>query len=141
MSLNVSRPRTGLTSVELLAVGLSLIAASIVLWGIWHGLDLTDEGFYLNWIRDPFLYKSSYSQFGFLLHPLYVLVGGQLVLIRLVGILLLTAAGAVLVVVFIRLPINSALPRANSAASRHRVVGNGIAFLLFVDFRSQVTII
>jgi hypothetical protein len=113
MNVNASRPRLEPTVVELFAVGLSLAAGCIVLWGIWHGLDLTDEGFYLNSIRDPFLYKSSYSQFGFLLHPLYVLVGGQLVLMRLVGIILLAGAAAALAVAFVRLPINSAIPRPN----------------------------
>jgi hypothetical protein len=113
MNLKASRPGIELTAIEWLAVGLSLVAGCIVLWGIWHGLDLTDEGYYLNSIRDPFLYKSSYSQFGFLLHPLYVLVGGKLVLIRLVGILLLVAAASILAVVFVRLPINSAIPQPN----------------------------
>jgi hypothetical protein len=90
---------------------LSVAAWSTVVWGFWRGIDLTDEGYYLNSISSPFLYKSSYSQFGFLLHPIYILVGGDLILLRLAGLLLLTSAAAAFVSTFLRLPVVSpALP-------------------------------
>ncbi len=88
----------------LLAAGVSLAAWSIVAWGFWRGIDLTDEGYYLNSISLPFIFKSSYSQFGFLLHPVYLLVGGDLILFRLVGLILLTTASAALILAFLRIP-------------------------------------
>ena len=36
------------------------------------GLDLTDEGYYLNWIANPYAYKASISQFGFLYNPIFI---------------------------------------------------------------------
>ena len=36
------------------------------------GIDLTDEGYYLNWINNPYIYKSSIFQFGFLYNPIFV---------------------------------------------------------------------
>ena len=47
-----------------------------------RGLDLTDEGFYLNWISDPYAWDMSTTQFGFIYHPLYVLLGNDIVLLR-----------------------------------------------------------
>jgi hypothetical protein len=47
-----------------------------------HGIDLTDESFYILWISNPWIYDASLSQFGFIYHPLYKLVGGDIVLLR-----------------------------------------------------------
>jgi hypothetical protein len=49
-----------------------------------YGIDFTDEGYYLNWISNPFLYKSSISQFGFgfIYYPLYNLVDGNITWLR-----------------------------------------------------------
>lgn len=47
-----------------------------------YGIDFTDEGFYLHWITNPFLYKSSTSQFGYIYHPLYNLVDGNIAWLR-----------------------------------------------------------
>jgi hypothetical protein len=85
-------------------------AWSIVVWGLWRGIDLTDEGYYLNSISSPFLYKATYSQFGFILHPIYVLVGGDLILLRLAGLLPLTLAAVFFVSTFLRLPLIRPLP-------------------------------
>lgn len=53
-----------------------------------YGLDFTDEGFYLNWIATPWEYPVSASQFGFLYHPLYLLVDGDIAPMRQINILL-----------------------------------------------------
>lgn len=53
-----------------------------------HGLDITDEGFYLNWLADPFLYRASATQFGFVYHPLHLLLGGDIALLRAANVLL-----------------------------------------------------
>lgn len=52
------------------------------------GLDLTDEGYYLNSLADPWLYPVSLTQFGFIYHPLYRLLDGDIALLRAANILL-----------------------------------------------------
>ncbi|QAU45926.1 hypothetical protein [Bradyrhizobium guangzhouense] len=54
-----------------------------------HGIDLTDEGFYLNWIAAPQEYRASISQFGFVYHPLYRLVGQNVILLRQANVLII----------------------------------------------------
>ena len=66
------------------------------------GLDFTDEGFYLNWISNPWSYHSSVTQFGFVYHPLYKLVGGDIVLLRQANVLILFALGWALCVALLR---------------------------------------
>lgn len=53
-----------------------------------YGLDLTDEGFYLLWMANPFLYDWSITQFGFLYHPLYLMLDGNIPVLRQVNILI-----------------------------------------------------
>lgn len=53
-----------------------------------YGLDLTDESFYLVWISNPFIYDASITQFGFIYHPLYRALGGDLVSLRQTNILI-----------------------------------------------------
>jgi len=106
----------------------SVAAWSIVMWGLWRGIDLTDEGYYLNSISTPFLYKATYSQFGFLLHPIYILVGGDLILLRLAGLLPLTLAAVFFVSTFLRFPlIHPPLPKT---ARLVLTVGGSCAVLL-----------
>ena len=46
------------------------------------GFDFSDEGFYLNWITDPSQYRASVTQFGFIYHPLFQLVGNDVAALR-----------------------------------------------------------
>ena len=39
------------------------------------GIDLTDEGYHINWIVNPYIYKTSASQFGFFYNPLFIAAG------------------------------------------------------------------
>lgn len=82
--------KTGKTSVNrLLAVASLLFSAFIVAWVLWYcryGFDFTDEGYYLNWMSQPFTYVASATQFGFLYHPLYLLLGGDVALLRQVNV-------------------------------------------------------
>ncbi|MCP3384597.1 hypothetical protein NLM31_29915 [Bradyrhizobium sp. CCGUVB4N] len=105
----------------------ALLTWGIVLWGTGRGLDVTDEGFYLNSINRPDLYPATYTQFGFLLHPIYLLLGGDLVLLRLSGVLLMTLAAGFFVLSSFRLPAIPALP---SAARLALVLGGSSAVLL-----------
>lgn len=52
-----------------------------------HGIDFTDEGFYLASISNPFLYDFTITQFGFVYHPLHVLLGGDIAALRQANIL------------------------------------------------------
>lgn len=51
-----------------------------------RGFDFADEGFYLAWISDPFKYSASITQFGFIYHPLYLLVDGDIALLRQINL-------------------------------------------------------
>ena len=53
-----------------------------------YGVDFTDDGYYLNWISNPFLYKNSLSQFGFIYYPLGIFVDGNISLLRRINFLL-----------------------------------------------------
>lgn len=60
-----------------------------------RGLDLTDEGMYLNWMTRPWDWPWASTQFAFVFHPLWQLVGLDLVLMRRwsTGLLVVVAAG------------------------------------------------
>ncbi len=47
-----------------------------------YGIDFTDEGIYLVWAANPFQYDASVTQFGFIHHPLYLLVNGNIAHMR-----------------------------------------------------------
>ena len=73
-----------------------LICGGLLIYGSGRGLDLTDEIFYLIWTRDPNAYALVYQPFGYLLHPLFVLVGSNLQIYRLTGFAIAAGAGALL---------------------------------------------
>lgn len=58
-----------------------------------YGFDYTDEGLYLVWIARPFEYAASTTQFGFVYHPLYLLVGKSVAALRAAGFLISFALG------------------------------------------------
>lgn len=68
------------------ALGL-LFVGGLLRWSR-YGFDFTDEGFYLNWIATPWAFKASLTQFGFVYHPLYHLVGGNIAVLRQANILI-----------------------------------------------------
>jgi hypothetical protein len=69
-----------------------LLSTILILYWVFkfsaYGIDFTDEGFYLNWISNPFLYKSSLSQFGYIYYPLYNLVDGNIAWLRRINFLI-----------------------------------------------------
>lgn len=72
-----------------LALGVAFFGActaAIVLYWFWtlsgRGVELSDEAFYLLWMRDPWQYHASATQFGFIYHPLYVLLSGDVTMLR-----------------------------------------------------------
>lgn len=76
---------TGLGAAALATIGISA-------WLATRGFDRTDEGFYLNSIAHPGDDRSTILLFGYAYHPLYVLVGGDVVLLRWAGMLLSVVA-------------------------------------------------
>lgn len=59
-----------------------------VLWYCRFGIDFTDEGFYLVWMSNPYNYSVSATQFGFIYHPLYKLLDGNIAALRQANILI-----------------------------------------------------
>jgi len=57
-----------------------------------HGIDFTDEGYYLNWIHNPTAFKGSVSFFGEVYYPIYKLVGENIRNLRVFNILTLFIA-------------------------------------------------
>jgi hypothetical protein len=47
-----------------------------------YGIDFTDEGLYLIWAANPYQYDASVTQFGFIHHPLYLLLNGNIAHMR-----------------------------------------------------------
>jgi hypothetical protein len=80
-------------AVERLSLCACALAAFLLLsWVLVRcgtGFDFTDEGFYLNWISSPSDYSASVSEFGFVYHPLYELVGGDLAQFRQANVVIL----------------------------------------------------
>ena len=58
-----------------------------------YGLDFSDEGFYLNWIARPELYSASYTHFGYLYNPLYILMGEDVARLRIANMIIIIGLG------------------------------------------------
>ena len=69
-------------ALTILSALCTIIILTWVLGYSHYGMDFTDEGFYLNWLKNPFLYETSFSQFGFVYHPLYLIFDGDIVKLR-----------------------------------------------------------
>ncbi|WP_038937122.1 hypothetical protein [Bradyrhizobium japonicum] len=80
-------------------LGILLASLSLMSWLLLlcrSGFDLTDEGFYLHSIAEPGNYPYSVTQFGFVYHPLYKLVGGDVSLLRGTNLLISISLGFLL---------------------------------------------
>lgn len=96
----MNRPTRPYPSPWTWALGLSFVAAGAAILGrVWwmsgRGLDLTDEGMYLNWMTTPWEWPWASTQFAFIYHPLWMLFEQDLAAMRRASvlILLLTAVG------------------------------------------------
>lgn len=68
----------------------ALCTCAFLAWVFWFcriGLDFRDEGFYFVWMADPFKYDISVTQFGFVYHGLFELLGRDIVAMRRVNLL------------------------------------------------------
>lgn len=94
VDLTATQPKSTLipNAIEYCLVALSVTGALGVL--VWlmiychYGFDFTDESFYLVWSSTPGLYDWSLSQFGFLYHPFYILLDGDIARLRIFNMLL-----------------------------------------------------
>ncbi len=83
----------------------AICTASTIGWLLFYsnyGIDLTDESFYLVWMSNPFNYSQSATQFGFIYHPLYLLLDGNIAALRQANILMTFCLAWVLVNVFLK---------------------------------------
>ena len=85
-----------------LCASASLLLLGWVMYRCRSGFDFTDEGYYLNWISNPWNYDASVTQFGFVYHPLYQLVGGDIAALRQTNVLVSYALSCSLCVVWVR---------------------------------------
>ncbi|MBL6613006.1 MAG: hypothetical protein ISP45_03235 [Reyranella sp.] len=69
---------------------------SLLTWAAWRGIDVSDEAYYVISGLDPFAYRYSITQFGFIWHPFYLATGGNIIAVRLVGLLFLLASATFL---------------------------------------------
>lgn len=105
----------------------SLAATGLILFWIlrysFYGFDFTDESFYLVWIANPFIYDYSSTQFGFIYHPIYVLLGGDIAALRQFNILgtFLLAWGAAYTF------LSSLAPEAKERRASLHIVAAGFA--------------
>jgi hypothetical protein len=103
--------------MQLAEFAISIVASLLLLGWVMlrcrSGFDFTDEGFYLNWISDPWRFRSSVTQFGFVYYPLYKLVDGDIILLRQANVLILFVLGWALCLALLR----SALIQRDSAGN------------------------
>ena len=99
-----------------------LACAGMLVYGSGRGLDLTDEIFYLIWAGNPKAYALVYQPFGYLLHPLYHLAGGDLQAYRLAGFTIAAGSGAF---------AGHSLGRAVRSASQFTLYGAASALTIF----------
>jgi hypothetical protein len=97
---------SSVTFVERLCVGLSVTTTlcflAMLLWRSRYGIDLTDESSYLVWISNPWIYKTSVSQFGYIYHPFYLIFGGSIAALRQASILVIFGFAWALCIVFFK---------------------------------------
>ena len=95
-----------------------------------YGIDFTDEGNSLVWISNPFAYDVSVTQFGFVYHPLYRLLGGNIVALRQANILITFGLAWSLTYVF----LISLAPESREKSIALYAVSAGLATSVFILF-------
>lgn len=104
ISSRLVSPRGVEPGQAILMLASALVTALSISWVLQfsrYGIDLTDESFYLVSIANPFLYSASATQFGFVYHPLYSLVRGDVAALRQISLLITISLSFVLSYVFL----------------------------------------
>jgi hypothetical protein len=73
--------------ITLCAAGTLLVLGWLLKYSF-YGIDFTDESFYLVWISNPFIYDVSVYLFGFVYHPIYSLLSGDIAALRQANVLI-----------------------------------------------------
>jgi hypothetical protein len=84
------------------AAALGLLVIIVMLAYTGYGYDVTDEGFYLVRIADPFADAPAVSQFGIVFYPFYKLLDGSIAGLRQFNLLLTFSSSTLLCMVTIR---------------------------------------
>ncbi|RWO23249.1 MAG: hypothetical protein EOS10_33970 [Mesorhizobium sp.] len=131
--------RTLSVLLERTLLALSAVTTSILFaWLLYYssyGLNLEDEGFYLNFIANPFPYaiNSPPSLFGFVYHWPYLWVGGDIAVLRVTNVTLTMALGWILSFLAIRRLWTVGWLQA-------AVLSAGIASMASIVFRVRLTL-
>ena len=126
------------TALLILSIICSCLTIIILLWILkfsFRGIDITDEGYYLNWISNPFLYKHSLSQFGYIYHPLYLMVDGNIAYLRILNILLVFLFSWILIF----LVLKSILTIENQNKFFLNIISSGLAISGLLSISSITT--
>ncbi len=102
---NTASAKTIVFAEQLTLAFSAICTASTIGWLLFYsdyGIDLTDESFYLVWMSNPFNYGQSATQFGFVYHPLYLLLDGNIAALRQANILMTFCLAWVLINVFFK---------------------------------------
>ena len=118
----------------LCAAGSLLLVWWLVRFGA-YGIDFTDESFYFVWIADPHKYSWPASQFGFIYHPFYSLVNGDIASLRLINILTTFSLAWVLCYIC----ISNLAPGPKEGKITRLTISAGLATSAFVLFDSSVS--
>jgi hypothetical protein len=114
-----------------------ILSTSLILFHVFkfsaYGIDFTDEGYYLNWISNPFLYKTSLSQFGFIYYPLYNFVDENIAWLRRINFLITFGISFILVYFLINRLVN--FQKTNKIIQL--IISSGIATTSFTYFYIQ----
>ena len=99
-----------------------------------YGIDFTDESFYLVWISNPFIYDVSVTQFGFIYHPLYCLLNGDIAVLRQANVLITFGLAWALCYVF----LSSLAPEFKESRASMCAAAAGFATSSFILLDSRL---
>lgn len=99
-----------------------------------YGFDFTDESFYLLWMAAPHKYSWPASQFGFIYHPLYSLMGGDIPALRQANILITFGLAWSLCNIFLA----QLVPSLKESRFTRLTVAAGLATSAFMLFDSSL---
>lgn len=132
------RTSTTKAPIHNMLIGLCAVGTILLIWRILkfsaYGIDFTDEGFYLLWIADPFKYSWPASQFGFIYHPIYNLVDGDITSLRRYNIIIIFILTWVLCQIF----IERIWPTLKAGIITRLTVSSGLATSSLVLFESSL---
>ncbi|AZY48738.1 hypothetical protein C0J09_05960 [Bordetella avium] len=105
-----------LACVENALLALCATGTALLLWWLLkysnYGFEFTDESFYVVSMANPFIHDYSHTQFGFVYHPIYNLLGGDIVNLRQANIFTIFGLAWALAYLFLK-------PMASEVKNNH----------------------